>query len=351
MNYREYPLPDHYNPRKVGEVWRVPYQERAQSALEWSKAHLVQPAAWDVFKLGLLLIDVQNSFCIPGYELFVGGRSGKAAIHDNRRLCQFIYRNIGIITDITATLDSHDPFQIFHAIFFINEAGEHPGPHTQIKFQDIESGRWKFNPALAETLGISPNYGQQHVLHYTRELASRQKYDLTIWPYHAIQGGIGHALVSAVEEAIFYHSICRFARPELISKGDNPLTEHYSALGPEIHQGPKGEVIAPQDTRFVRKLRQLDALVIAGQAKSHCIAWTIDDLLNNLLEQDPSLVKKIYLLADCTSPVVVPGVVDFTDQADAAFERFSEAGMHIVRTNQPVDSWPDIHLGNLDRPR
>jgi len=347
MEYREYPIPAHFDPGVVGEVWRVPYQERAQAALEWSKHHKIQPAAWDVFKLGLLLIDVQNTFCIPGYELYVGGRSGKGAVDDNRRLCQFIYKNIGIITEITATLDSHDPFQIFHTIFFINEAGDHPEPHTQITVQEVESGRWKFNPALAEILGISLEYGQQHVLHYTKDLASRGKYDLTIWPYHAIQGGIGHALVSAVEEAIFYHSICRFVQPELVVKGDNPLTEHYSALGPEIHRGPEGEEIASDDTRFVQKLRKLDALVIAGQAKSHCIAWTISDLLDNLFQQDPTLVKKVYLLEDCTSPVVVPGVIDFTDPANAAFERFSKAGMHIVRTSDPVDTWPGIYLGNL----
>jgi hypothetical protein len=37
-------------------------------------------------------------------------------------------------------------------------------------------------------------------------------------------------------------------------------------------------------------------------------------------------------------------VVDYTGLADAAFERFSSAGMHIVRTSDPVDQWPGIHL-------
>ncbi|MHC5830176.1 MAG: isochorismatase, partial [Nostoc sp.] len=44
----------------------------------------------------------------------------------------------------------------------------------------------------------------------------------------------------------------------------------------------------------------------------------------------------IYLLEDCTSPVVVPGVVDYTEQADAAFTRFAEAGMHIVKSIEPI---------------
>jgi nicotinamidase-related amidase len=81
-------------------------------------------------------------------------------------------------------------------------------------------------------------------------------------------------------------------------------------------------------------------VIIAGQAKSHCVAWTIADLLGDILEDDPKLVSKVYLLEDCTSPVVVPGIVDYTDQADAAFHRFEEAGMHVVRSTQPMETWP-----------
>jgi nicotinamidase-related amidase len=346
MEYREYPIPSHFDPGKVGEVWRVPYQELAQGASKWTLSHKIQPASWDVFKLGLLLIDVQNTFCIPGYALYVGGRSGTGAVEDNRRVCEFIYRNIGIITEITATLDSHDPFQIFQPIFFISDTGEHPNPLTQITTKDVETGKWKINPAIADTLGISLDYLQDHLGHYTNALDSRGKYDLTIWPYHAIQGGIGHALVSAVEEATFFHSICRHARMEIILKGENPLTEHYSAMGPEITTGPKEERIARSSPRFIEKLRDLDALVIAGQAKSHCVAWTINDLLDNLLKRDPHLVKKVYLLEDCTSPVFVPGVVDYTGLADDAFERFAKAGMHIVRSSDKVESWSGIHFGS-----
>ena len=57
-------------------------------------------------------------------------------------------------------------------------------------------------------------------------------------------GGIGHALVSAVEEAIFFHGIARSSRPDFQVKGDNPLTEHYSIIGPEVTDGPHGEPIA-----------------------------------------------------------------------------------------------------------
>ena len=47
-------------------------------------------------------------------------------------------------------------------------------------------------------------------------------------------------------------------------------------------------------------------------------------------------------MEDLTSPVVVPGVIDFTDQADAAFERFRQAGMNVVRSTDPIESWPGV---------
>ena len=80
-------------------------------------------------------------------------------------------------------------------------------------------------------------------------------------------------------------------------------------------------------------------MVVAGQAKSHCIAWTIDDLLEDETCAT-RLAERTYLLEDCTSPVVVPGVVDYTDEADAAFERYAEAGMHVVQSTTPIEQWP-----------
>ena len=74
----------------------------------------------------------------------------------------------------------------------------------------------------------------EHLRSYVETLAAGGKYDLTIWPFHALLGGIGHALVSAVEEAVFFHAIARHSQTRFELKGRNPLTEHYSALGPEV---------------------------------------------------------------------------------------------------------------------
>jgi nicotinamidase-related amidase len=336
---RELPVPPHFDPDRVGEVWRVDYERRARDAAAWAAEHDIRPASEDSPRVCLLAVDVQNTFCIPGFELFVGGRSGTGAVDDSRRLCEFVYRNLGTITQVFPSLDTHHAMQVFHAIWLVDEAGNHPEPYTLVSAEDVESGRWRVNEAVADALGLDRGYAARHLAHYTRALAGGGKYDLTIWPYHAMLGGIGHALVPAVEEALFFHSIARYSQPEFQVKGDQPLTEHYSMLGPEITEGPDGERLGGLNTALIEKLLEFDAVVVAGQAKSHCIAWTIDDLLEDETVR-LQLAERTYLLEDCTSPVVVPGTVDYTDEADAAFERYAEAGMHVVQSTTPIEQWP-----------
>jgi len=309
------PLPPHWAPGRVEEVWRVPYETRAAQAEEWAREHGLGPSREDTRRICLLAVDVQNTFCTPGFELFVPG-----APADNRRLCEFVYRNLGAITQVVLTLDTHVAEQIFHPGWLVDGNGRHPPPYTVVSAGDVEQGVWRAaDPA-----------NQEHLLGYVRELEAGGRYRLTVWPYHAMLGGIGHALVSAVDEAVFFHGIARKSQAAFQIKGDDPLTEHYSVLGPEVG----GE----RNTALVELLGGFDAIVIAGQAKSHCVAWTVDDLLGDV--HVPA--ERVYLLEDCTSPVVVPGVVDYTEEADAAFARFAAAGMNVVLSTEPLETWPGL---------
>jgi nicotinamidase-related amidase len=324
------PIPQHFQPASVGQIWRVPYQDRSITARSCAKQHQLIPTVQTQSNVKLLLIDVQNTFCLQDFELFVGGRSGRGAIEDNIRLCEFIYRNLGEIDQIIATLDTHHLHQIFHPAFWIDEQGEHPTPAvTTISPADVQSGRWRVNPEFGDR---SPEQLQAYALHYVQQLSDGGKYPLLIWPYHAMLGGIGHALVPAVEEAIFFHGIARSSQASFSIKGDRTLTENYSALAPEVFTNQFGDRIATKNDSLIQQLLASDKLIIAGQAQSHCVAWTVSDLLVEINEIDPALAQKVYLLADCTSPVVIPGVVDYTDQANAAYQRFADAGMNIVRS-------------------
>ncbi|KPJ78680.1 MAG: isochorismatase, partial [Deltaproteobacteria bacterium SG8_13] len=226
----------------------------------------------------------------------------------------------------------------------VDEQGKHPAPFTLVTAADVSDGRWKFNPAVADSLDIDPAYGQRFLQHYTRQLRQGGKYDLTIWPYHAMLGGIGHALVSAVEEAIFFHGLARCSQPAFQIKGGHPFTENYSVLRPEVLEDPRGKPLAANNTALLSMLQQYDAVFVAGQAKSHCVAWTIEDLRSEIEAADPQLAQKVYLLEDCSSPVVIPGVIDYSDPAEAAFRRFADAGMHVVRSTDPLADLPGIDL-------
>jgi nicotinamidase-related amidase len=305
----ELPLPPHWNPERGEEVRRVPYEERAVEASAWAERHGIRPAQEDARRVCLLLVDCQNTFCTPGFELFVPG-----APEDSRRLCEFVYRNLGAITQVVPTLDTHSAMQVFHAAWLVDGEGRHPAPHTLVSTEDVERGRWRAtDPAEQEAL-----------LGYVRALEQGGRYRLTVWPYHAMLGGIGHALVSAVEEAVFFHGIARASAPAFQLKGDDPRTEHYSAIGPEVG--------GSRNAALVELLRSFDTVVVAGQAKSHCVAWTVADLLRDL----PA--ERLHLLEDCTSPVVVPGAVDFTSEADEAFADFAARGARIVRSTEPISA-------------
>jgi nicotinamidase-related amidase len=336
------PIPPHFDPEALGEVWRVSYEDRALDADAWAAEYDLRPAAEDEMRICLVAVDVQNTFCIPAFELFVAGRSGTGAIDDNRRLCEFLYRNLDSITQIVPTLDTHQAMQIFHAMWLVDDEGSHPEAFTLVSADDVAAGRWQVDPAAVEALGIDVDYARRHLLHYVRALDESGKYQLTIWPYHAMLGGIGHALVPSVEEAMFFHTVARHSQPDVRVKGTLPLTEHYSVLGPEVTEGPDGERLGEQNAELIEKLLAFDAVVIAGQAKSHCVAWTIDDVLRSPALIERQLAQKVYLLEDCTSPVVVPGAADYTDEANAAFARFAAAGMNVVRSTDPIESWPGI---------
>jgi nicotinamidase-related amidase len=152
-------------------------------------------------------------------------------------------------------------------------------------------------------------------------------------------GGIGHALVSSVEEAVFFHALARQSPARVEIKGLSALTENYSVLRPEVAEDESGGEVAPPNQALVDHLLSFDKLIVAGEAKSHCVAWTVGDLVNEARARDPALVRKIVLLDDCASPVVVPGVVDWSDAAEAAYARFAETGARRASSTDPVESW------------
>lgn len=345
------PLPALFDGTRAADyAYRPDAAQLATAAAEWRARHAIKPAAADETRVHLLLIDVQKDFCFPEGTLYVAGRSGTGAIDDSRRIAELVYRNLGAITDITTTMDTHLAYQIFFPDFWLDRADKPLSAHRTISSDQIASGDVRPNPAIAKWL-CNGNYAWlcKQVLHYARELERAGKYQLYLWPPHCLLGSDGHALAGVIHEARLFHAYARTAQSTVEVKGGNPLTENYSVLRPEVLSRFDGAPLGQRNTQFVQTLLAADAVVIAGQAASHCVKSTIDDLLDEIAAKDPALAKKVYLVTDCMSAVTVPDgkggfAVDFTAQADAALQKFADAGMHLVRSTDPIASWPGIRL-------
>jgi nicotinamidase-related amidase len=343
------PIPGFFDPRNAERWGYAPDQLRLmREAAGWRRAHAIGPAAADRRRVHLLLIDAQKDFCFPEGALYVAGRSGRGALDDNRRTAEFLYRNLDVLTDVTATMDTHFAFQIFFPAFWVGRDGAPLAPHREITTNDLDRGEARPNPEVAGWLCNGDHaWLVQQVRFYCAELEKAGKYRLYLWPPHCILGSDGHALAGVLHEARMFHAFVRSAQSRVEVKGGDPLTENYSVLRPEVLLRHDGRPLAERNTSFVKTLLTADAVIVAGQAASHCVKSTLEDLLGEIVARDRALAKKVHVLADCMSAVTVPDgkgglAADFTPQAEAALQRFAEAGMHVVRSTEPIESWPGM---------
>ncbi|MFA5488447.1 MAG: hypothetical protein WC284_04430 [Candidimonas sp.] len=338
-------LPNFYNPDMSRDINYAPDNQLLfEQAAEYRRKHNIKSASTDKRNIQLLSIDLQKDFCFQTSPLYVGGRSGTGAMDDNRRIAEMIYRNIDIISGITVTLDSHVPWQIFFATFWLDGNDQPVNAHTVITTESIKKGEYRPNPAAAHLCGGNYNWLCRQVTDYAEKLEKAGKYTLYIWPFHCLMGSRGYDLAGIIDEATMFHSFVRGVQRRPDVKGLSPFTENYSVFSPEVMTSHNGITLGERNTQTLDMLCKADAVIIVGQAASHCVKSSIDDLLDEINQRDPSLAEKVYVVRDCMSSVVIPGLVDFTDASEDAFRRFSDAGMHVVESTTDVRDWPGMKL-------
>lgn len=315
-----YPWPAFYQPDATDQLWLERSQAIADHADTYRQKHAIVPAIRDKEKIAVFGIDVQLGFVHSKGSLRVPG-----AIDDVNRALAFIYRHIGRITSLQFSMDTHRVFQIFHPSFWLDGNGNHPAPFTPITTDDIRQGKWRAiqNPKLA--------------YEYCATLEKQGKKVLVIWPYHALLGGVSHALVPAVMEAALFHSLLRQSQTHFETKGTHQMTENYSVLEPEVKRIGQ-TVVGELNTAFLDLLLKNDRIYIWGEASSHCVAETVWSLERYIQSTDPKLMDKIYIFEDAMSPVpkMGEGELDFPQVARQAIEGFRAAGMHVVKTTDAM---------------
>jgi nicotinamidase/pyrazinamidase len=261
-------------------------------------------------KIRLLVIDPQNDFCDGPAN---GALPVPGAYDDMTRLSRLIKRIGNKIDDISVTLDSHRTIDVAHSPFWVDSKGRPPAPFTMITHADVESGIWTpRNPAW-----------RKRMLAYTQQLQANGKYVLLIWPTHCLIGSPGHAIHPDLFGALRGWEETEFATVNYVTKGSNLFTEHYSAVAAEVPDPEDPSTLLNVD--LIDSLRDSDVILLAGEALSHCLLSTVQDIADNIGDEH---VRKFVLLTDCTSPVQpAPGTPDFPAIAQAWITKMRARGM------------------------
>ncbi len=311
-------MPRFYSKLDAGALRVERVTEVAAAAHELGKT--IRPAREDRERIAAFGIDVQVAFCHPQGSLFVPG-----AVEDTTRTLEFLHARLDRITTMVFSLDTHRVHQIFHPSFWVDAQGEHPVPFTPITSADVEGGKW------------IPARDAEACVEYVKRLQATGKYVLTIWPYHALLGGVSHALVPAMMELAMLHALARDTDTLFETKGTHPLTENYSVLSPEVTELAGAPVGAFNEALFDTLMKH-DRIYVFGQAKSHCVLSTLFDMKSHIEKTDRALAKKVFILEDAMSPVPPPPIdplppaLDFPRVAERGLEELRAFGMNVVST-------------------
>ena len=229
-------------------------------------------------KTVLLIVDMQNDFCLPSGSLYVPG-----AEKDVERLSRLIKKKTTVIDKIILTADEHHVMDIAHPSYWRNKQGVHPAPFTTISWWEVLSGEW------------IPFGDKDKVVDYLRRLIEQGEYKHTIWPEHCLYGSEGAAITPVLMEAL----TC-WAREgkyyEVVEKGLNPLTEFFGAFRANIPLA--GAVDTEFNVKLKEELEMYDVIWLAGEAKSHCVANTLKQMFDY-----PEIIRRLVILEDCMSNI------------------------------------------------
>jgi nicotinamidase/pyrazinamidase len=298
------------------DAFKGPYAPRIPEFTAAGQRAGLTSAHSDTEKIAVILVDYQHDFIDPTGTLYVPGSQ-----EDIARFLTWFYTHAHRITSIYASLDTHLPFQIFYSSWWKNpKTGEHPQPFTVITADDVSNMRWV--PI------IHPNWS----VRYVHQLQQKAKKDLMIWPYHTMEGTLGHMLAAPISEAIAWHSAARNTQPTYVEKGRTIRTEYYGIFGAEIPD--------PEDPESGLNVTLLDAVMkhdkvyVAGEAKSHCVLETERQLVGRFANA-PEMLKRLHFLKDCTSSVQHPAI-DFDALASTELAAMERQGVQVVLSTDPL---------------
>jgi nicotinamidase/pyrazinamidase len=236
-------------------------------------------------RIQLLVIDPQNDFMdVEGAALPVPGASA-----DMARLAGFIDAMGPRIDDIVVTLDSHASVGIERTSFWLDAQGAPVAPFTVITAAQLASGEYRPRDTRR----------REEALAYLQALEAGGERTLVVWPVHCVLGTWGHNIAPALAQRLAAWEMASGQICEKVLKGLNPMTEQYSAFRADVPRAddPRTQLHAA----LLARLGSDDTLlVVAGEALSHCVAASGQDMLAHM---DAARLRNTVFLTDCMSPV------------------------------------------------
>jgi nicotinamidase-related amidase len=123
---------------------------------------------------------------------------------------------------------------------------------------------------------------RQRMLDYTHTLEAAGQFTLMIWPEHCLIGSWGHNVVEPLKMELDAWERSQNLNVNYIAKGTNAFTEHYGALMAEVPD--PADPSTHLNRELLSMLQGADIIGIAGEASSHCVKTTVEQIVMHIGE-------------------------------------------------------------------
>ena len=245
-----------------------------------------------------MLVDTLGDFVFENGNLSVRG-----GVDATRNTIDFIYNNAEKIDETIILRDCHPSgFHITLSCWWEKD-GYSPRAFTEI------DETW------------TPRFYPEWSRFYLKELAATGQPKLRIWWEHCVEGTPGANLPAELGEAVTWLRAARDVKVITLFKGMNPKIEQFGFL-PCVYE--VGDPMLAYQKSILDHVMDLcgagKKVFVAGLAEDICVDTTLSQMIKTEGE-----MGNVYLLQDCTSPVLEK------DRGNN-FERYRAAGMHIIKS-------------------
>lgn len=287
----------------------------------------------------LLIVDPQNDFVVAddghGHQgtLVVPG-----AVEDMNRVTDLVIRatrSKNLLGGVAVTADTHQGIGIERPGWWVyakdrslvqpfTVLGPFPDGSMAVVYdsngQPTDREVVTAIPSLLHKGGVTG----QGSLGYLKALQKRGRSHM-VWPTHCVLGTWGFGVYEPLARALTDWEIQSMDRITWVLKGTDPETEQFSAIKAEVEnpKNPNTHANVP----FVNYLLRFDEIIIAGEARSHCVDDTVTDIAN--LFGNDLLVQKMVFLVDGSSDVS-----GFSEKGEKFMRDLKARGMRTAKSTE-----------------